>query len=148
MPLESHLSNLLSAIEAKKIPATVEVGKWVAAKKNGLLKPLNVKIKRSTQFIINHYKKKGVNYIQIGGAGLFYLADNPANLPVPRLDGEINIELRPGRSGSKMRKDGTKVAGVGLRVQGRLQFDGTSPYTLDDPESIRDMLDSINKNNT
>lgn len=141
-PLEPALKEFMQAIGASKMPATVLKDSWEQAKVAGLLKPLNVKIKRTTSFIINHYKKKGIDYIQIGGAGLFYLANNPANLPIPQLDGEINIELRPGRSGSKTRKDGTKVVGGLIRVQGRLQFKGQSPYTLDDPESIKAMLEA------
>jgi len=143
-PLIPRLNDFLEFVGATKFPATVTRDKWVEAKQLGLLRPLNVKIKRTTNFIINHYRKKGVNYIQIGGSGLFYLADNPANLPIPQLDGEINIELRPGRSGSKTRKDGTKVVGGGLRVQGRLRFKGKSPFTLDDPESIREMMEAHN----
>jgi len=143
-PLEQDLNNFLEAIGATKMPATVEKDLWAAAVAEGLLRPLNVKLKRTTKFIINHYAKKGVDYIQIGGAGLFYLANNPANLPVPQLDGEINIELRPGRSGSKKRKDGTVVVGGLIRVQGRLQFRGQSPYTLDDPQSIAEMLKEAN----
>lgn len=142
-PLEQDLNNFLAAIGAAKLPATVEKERWVQAVADGLLKPLNVKVKRTTKFIINHYAKKGVDYIQIGGAGLFYLANNPANLPIPQLDGEINIELRPGRSGTKKRKDGTPVVGGLLRVQGRLQFKGQSPYTLDDPESVMAMLEDL-----
>jgi hypothetical protein len=142
-PLEEALNEFLEAIGAVKMPATVLKDRWEAAVKAGLLKPLNVKIKRTTKFIINHYAKKGVDYIQIGGAGLFYLGSNPANLPVPQLDGEINIELRPGRSGSKKRRDGTLVVGGLIRVQGRLQFKGQSPYTLDDPESIARMLQEM-----
>lgn len=142
-PLVSDLDKFLSAVGAEKLPATVEKSKWKDAVSSGLLKPLNVKIKRTTKFIIDHYKNKGVDYIQIGNAGLFYLSENPAGLPIPQLDGEINIELRPGRSGSKKRKDGTEVAGAGIRVQGRLQFKGSSPYTLDDPQSITDMLNNI-----
>jgi hypothetical protein len=143
-PLIPRLNDFLEFVGATKFPATVTQDKWVEAKELGLLRPLNVKIKRTTNFIINHYRKKGINYIQIGGSGLFYLADNPANIPIPQLDGEINIELRPGRSGSKTRKDGTKVVGFGLRVQGRLRFKGKSPFTLDDPESIREMIEARN----
>jgi len=142
-PLEPALNEFLEAIGAVKLPATVEKERWANAVQAGLLKPLNVKIKRTTKFIINHYAKKGVDYIQIGGAGLFYLGNNPANLPIPQLDGEINVELRPGRSGSKKRKDGTVVVGGLLRVQGRLQFRGQSPYSLDNPNSVLQMLEDM-----
>jgi hypothetical protein len=123
-------------------------------------------------------KSPPIDYIQIGGAGLFHLTNNPASFPVPRLEGEVDIELRPGKSGSKKVKgeyetgddgeflytytkagkkskikvkkttpsdtgDGStfiKASGP-LRAQARLQADGNSPFTLDDPDSIRAMMD-------
>jgi len=134
------LNNLLSFLGAKHFPLKVEVDRWLEARQAGLLRPLNVKIKRTSKFIVDHYSKKGIDYIQIGGSGLFYLKNNPANLPIPQLEGEINVEIRPGRSGSKTRKDGVKIAAAGIRVQARLQFDGKSPYSLDNPEQIRQMI--------
>ena len=135
------LNAFLDFIGAKHFPMTTTKEMWRKAVLAGLLKPLNVKIRQNTDFIINHYTKKGIPYIQIGGAGLFYLRSNPANLPIPQLDGAIDIELRPGRSGSRTNKDGVEVCGGGIRVQGRLKFKGESPYTLDDPDSIREMLE-------
>ncbi len=88
-------------------------------------------VKKNTKFIIDHYKDKGIHYMQIGGAGLFYLDQNPANLPVPKLDGEIEIELRAGRSGSSLNADGTRRVSGLLRAQARLKFKGWSPITLD-----------------
>ena len=120
---------------------------WSKLQKEGYLIPLNTKIKRDASFIHEHYSKKNVNYIQIGGSGFFYLKDNPLNLPIPQLTGEIDIEFRPGRSGAKYkeyRNETYGFVGVGLRIQGRLKFKDKSPYTLDDPESIQSMLKSMN----
>ena len=111
---------------------------WEAAAKNGLL--VNDKIPFDTSFICKHYSKKNTNYIQIGGAGLFYMQENPANLPVPKLEGQIVIEMRTGRSGSKLLATGERVVGAGLRLQGRLKTDNKSPYTLDNVESINELL--------
>lgn len=102
---------------------------WDAAKTIGFLKPLNRMIENDVTFIISHYARKGVSYIQIGGRGLFYLADNPANLPIPQLHGRVVLEVRAGRSGSHGKPTG---ASGQIRVQARLKIDGTSPYTLDD----------------
>ena len=55
----------------------------------------------------------------------------------PRLDGQIDIELRAARSGSKKNTEGVSMVGGGLRAQARLKFKGMSPYTLDNPESIK-----------
>ena len=135
-PIEAMLDRL----GAEQFPTSCTKDSWTAAKKEGYLKPINAKIRKDTDFIINHYKKKGIDYIQIGGAGLFYMNENPANLPIPKLDGEIDIELRAGRSGSKVNAQGVAMVGGSLRAQGRLKFKGASPYTLDDPESIKGLL--------
>ena len=136
------IDSLLGEIGATQFPTSCTKHQWDDAKRRGLLKPINAKVSRGTSFIIDHYYKKGINYIQIGGAGLFYLGDNPANLPIPKLEGEINIELRAGRSGSKVNANGVAMVGGGLRAQGRLRFKGTSPYTLDNPQSIKQLLNN------
>jgi hypothetical protein len=144
IPMEKDLKVFLEAVGATKFPASVDKLKWKKAKNEGLLKPLNAKVKATTQFIHSLYEKKGVYYIQIGGAGLFYLSKNPANLPIPQFQGEIDIEIRPGRSGSKINSDGISLASGGLRIQGRLKFDCKSNYTLDNDNSIKKMLNNIN----
>ncbi len=113
---------------------------WDEATAKGLLKPLNRMIENDVSFVFRHYAKKNVSYIQIGGRGLFYLADNPANLPVPQLSGRTILEFRAARSGSH----GTPTGASGqFRVQARLKPEGHSPYTLDDPESVRQLLAKV-----
>lgn len=119
----------------RRLAMTCSKDKWTAAQKAGLL--VNTQIPLSTEFICNHYAKKNVSYIQIGGSGLFFLKENPAGLPVPKLEGNIMVEIRTGRSGSKKRKDGTKVVNGGLRVQGRLKTKCVSAFSLDNPEHVR-----------
>lgn len=114
---------------------------WESAASKGLL--VNTKLQHTTDFISKHYAKKGIFYIQIGGAGLFYLAGNPANLPIPQLSGEIDIEIRSARSGSKLLKSGVEVVGGGIRVQARLKTKGKSPYTADDPKSLLAMITAM-----
>lgn len=116
---------------------------WEDAKKNGLLTPLNTKVMRDTSFIHEHYAKKNVYYIQIGSMGLFYLKENPLNLNIPQLDGEINLEIRAGRSGSKKRLyEGNeyKFISGGLRVQGRLKFNGKSNYNLENIDDLKKLF--------
>ena len=119
---------------------SVLVDAWDKAKKDGLLKSLNDKIRfDNTDLIAKHYNKKGVYYIQIGGAGLFYLIKNPLNLPVPKFEGEIEIELRMGRGGS----GGKPVASSGYRVQGRLKTAIESPLSLDNPADVATIFQTI-----
>jgi hypothetical protein len=135
-PKTPHIEKLLSAIGGEKFPTTCDKHIWTQAQQNGLLKPINAKIKKNTQFIIDHYKDKGIHYIQIGGAGLFYLDQNPANLPIPKLEGEIDIELRAGRSGSSLNAAGQRRVSGLLRAQARLKFKGSSPISLDSEVGI------------
>lgn len=144
----SELNNLISFI-AKQRPASINSkasgfpmsctkDAWQKAQAKGLL--INKKLKYSADFIAKHYAKKGIFYIQIGGAGLFYLSGNPANLPIPKLDGDINIEIRSARSGAKVLSSGIEVVGGGIRIQARLKTKGKSPFTADDPKSLMEMM--------
>lgn len=118
------------------------VSAWDEAVAQGLLVPLNVKIEDDIEFVFRHYAKKNVHYIQIGGKGLFYMSSNPANLPVPQLSGRNILEFRASRSGSGGKPTGADAA---FRVQARLKIDKTSPYTLDDPNSIAELLNVVGR---
>ncbi len=106
--------------------------RWEIAKKSGLLLPINRTFQSNVSAIAQHYARKNTYYIQIGGAGLFRLGEeNPANLPVPRLEGKVQLELRAGKS---------DVGKASLRITARLLTRNMSPYTLDDVDSIKQML--------
>lgn len=112
-------------------------------KKRGLLADINKNVKTDAGFIIKHYNKKGVYYIQIGGSGLFYMGKNPLNLPVPELKADIQIEMRLGFGGGKLSfptNPPTPARSAGLRVQGRLLTKGKSPYTLDSVEDVQKLF--------
>ena len=135
-PKKGHIESLLRAIGGNKFPTTCDKYTWTVAKNKGLLKPINSKIRCGSKFIIDHYKDKGINYMQIGGSGLFYLDQNSANLPIPKLQGDIDIELRAGRSGSSLNAAGQRRVSGLLRVQGRLKFNGKSPIDLENPHTL------------
>ena len=44
--------------------------------------------------LYNYYAAKNTYYIQIGGYGMYYMAGNPANLPVPRFNGSMKLRIR------------------------------------------------------
>lgn len=111
-------------------------------------------------------KKSPIYYIQIGGKGLYYLDGNPANLPVPHFDGNIGVELRPrpsGRTKVKNKETGEttykywsspvdpedKVMHYSGAYMASARFKShdiaPSPYTFDDPESIKAMLAAMNQ---
>jgi len=121
------------------IPIKVSKAGRDILKNNGLLAKINSKINTNVGFIIRHYNKKGVYYIQVGGAGLFYMGSNPLHLPIPELIGEINVEMRLAYSGGKLTfptKPPTEARSAGLRFQGRLVTKGKSPYSLDNTTDI------------
>ena len=112
-------------------------------KNRGLLAAINKNVKTGVRFIVRHYNKKGVYYIQIGGSGLFYMGKNPLKLPVPELKADIQIEMRLGFGGGKLSfptDPPTPARSAGLRVQGRLLTKGKSPYTLDNPEDVKKLF--------
>lgn len=118
----------------KGLPLKATKSMWEELTGEGFLVPLNAKMQVPYSFLHDHYAKKNCYYIQIGGAGLFYLKSNPLNLPVPQLKLPMAIELRLGRAGSKPDKTlGVDVASGNIRAQGRLDSKSkvTSPYSLD-----------------
>lgn len=128
-------------LKTNKFPVFVTKEAWNNAAQNNLL--VNTRFKSTIDFVHRHYSKKGIHYMQIGDSGLFYLESNPACLPIPQLDCDINIELRTARSGSKKGPLGFAVCSGGIRIQARLQNKIKSPHTLDCPEGIRELLATL-----
>ena len=108
-------------------------GAWASAREGGWLQPLNSQFEGSIDIIGSHYARKGVSYIQVGGRGLFYLSSNPANLPVPKLEGTVVLEVTVSKAGDIPGRETSRAA---IRVHPRIEISGESPYTLDDPASI------------
>ena len=44
--------------------------------------------------LFNYYAAKNTYYIQIGGYGMYYMAGNPGNLPVPKFNGSMKLRIR------------------------------------------------------
>lgn len=110
---------------------------WQMAADFGLLAPINRTFNGDIRVIIDHYAAKDVHYIQIGGWGLFYLGNNPANLPVPQLSGKVRMRVAAMKSGDQPGRASSKAA---LRVYASIMPAAASPYTLDDLDSIREMM--------
>jgi hypothetical protein len=125
------------------IPLKISVEGRAELKKRRLLAAINKNVKTSANFIIRHYNKKGVYYINIGGAGLFYMGSNPLKLPVPELVAEIQVEMRLGFGGGKLSfptDPPTPARSAGLRLQGRLLTKGKSPYSLDNVDDVKKLF--------
>jgi hypothetical protein len=133
------------AEKVKGLPLKATKRMWELLVKERLLIPLNKSIPTSQSFIHDHYAKKSCYYIQIGGAGLFYLKNNPLGLPIPQLNTGMNIELRLGRGGSVFdRSVGENTASGNIRAQGRLiQFSSKSPYSLDKDGDFTKLFSNI-----
>jgi len=182
--------DILNWVEALRDPARPASEKWVdnpersalgfqttyrkyqEAKVSGLLLRAGAGYGKATPIsapanvIKKLYASKNVYYIQIGGKGLYYLESNPADLPIPPFDGEINIELRPRPSGrvkttevnqstGKKVVTGYKTWQSAVDEEDRVvHYGGTysvtarfvskdldpSPFSMDDPGSIEAML--------
>ena len=50
--------------------------------------------------LFNYYAAKNTYYIQIGGYGMYYMAGNPGNLPVPKFNGSMKLRIRLKRGSS------------------------------------------------
>ena len=121
----------------KNIPFTTTKDLWNKSVDAGLLKPTNCSIDCDISFIENHYNKKNTYYIQIGEKGLYYMTHDILGLGLPRLKGDMKLEIRPTRSGSKLNKQGIRVSGATLRVQARILNIAKSDYNLESIETIK-----------
>lgn len=133
----------------KGLPLKATKTMWEKLTSEKFLVPLNAKMQVPYAFLHDHYAKKKCYYIQIGGAGLFYLKKNPLNLPIPQLKLPMAIELRLGRAGSKMDKTlGTETASGNIRAQGRLDSKTkiSSPYSLDKPGDFLKLFGNVSEN--
>lgn len=122
------------------------------AVKAGLQAKIQSYIKLDARYITNLYNGKNVYYIQIGKAGLFYMGKNPLNLPVPKFEGEIQVEVRIGYAGdtkgSISRAFTTKAGSEDLiqarrgeiRCIGRMLTKSKSPYSLDNVEDVKKLF--------
>ena len=135
--LMAHLSRSSSSPIASIPMSGFTAQAWEDAKDFGLLQAINRTFQSDMSVIAEHYARKDTFYVQIGGAGFFRLSEaNPADLDVPILDGRVQLEVRVAKSG-----DTGKVSKAGLRAQARLLTSNSSPYSLDDPDSVKRLLD-------
>jgi hypothetical protein len=148
---KNELCNLLEYIRyeernltiAQKFPFSCSKETWEMAQQKNLL--VNVKVPTTIDFLRHHLLKKNIHYIQIGGMGLYHVESNPANLPTEQLQGNFTVEIRTGRSGSKMHPRGFKTVTGAIRAQGRLNIlNPKARYSMDDSLSIQQMLVEMN----
>jgi hypothetical protein len=127
-------------IEKRTIPFICTRNAWDAAKSKGLLKKLNAYFDfDNVDAITRGYNKKGVYYIQIGGAGLFYMNKNPLKLPIPEFEGTCQIRARLAR-GSTLERNGYEVVYGQYRAIANLLTKVSSPYSLDNPDQTQKLF--------
>ena len=122
------------------IPFVAEYNAREELKASGHHKALNQIVTLDERYIVGLYNKKNVFYIQVGGAGLFYLGSDPLGLGVPAFQGSVNVEMRIGFAGTKVKIpgiDNTTARRAEYRCIARMKTKAKSPYTLDSPDSIR-----------
>jgi len=117
-------------------PITCTKEAWDAAKAAGFLKPMNVTVRDTAELIAKHYAIKDTHYIQIGGLGLFHMGANPLRLPVPRLVGDVGVELRLAHHGAKPNREVGERVTADLRAQARLLTRAKSPWSLDNRDHV------------
>ena len=121
---------------SKKIPKTA----WMQAQKAGLQKAVTTKETVSADVISELYNKKQppVYYINIQGQGLFYMGENPLNLPVPKLEGTVDMVFRFKRSGTDANGNITPTLAF---VPANIKVTGEkSNFNLDSPKSFEKLM--------
>lgn len=126
------------------IPFVAEYNAREELKASGHHKALNQIVTIDERYIVGLYNNKDVYYIQVGGAGLFYLGSDPLELGVPAFKGTVNVEMRIGFAGTKVKIPGhpdKQARRAEYRCIGRMKTNSKSPYSLDDPQSVRILFD-------
>lgn len=121
---------------SKKIPKTA----WMQAQKAGLQKATTTKETVGADVISELYNKKQppVYYINIQGQGLFYMGENPLNLPVPKLEGTVDMVFRFKRSGTDANGNITPTLAF---VPANIKVTGEkSNFNLDSPKSFEKLM--------
>jgi hypothetical protein len=113
-------------------------------KQMGLQAKVDNKYNHPIKFLKEHYKKKGINYIQISDKGFYHLGDNPFNFPIPEVEGDFLVEIRVGFAGGKInvpQNTSVTARSAGLRIQGRIKgLKEKSHYSLDRQEDIKKLF--------
>ncbi len=98
IPAESYKENKNKSKTGKIDKLTASVYKKIAGKQ------LNKKERQSlNNAIIEYYNKKGINYIVINNQ-MYYLKENPLQLPINQLTGDVYIKFRIKPGGKKSNK--------------------------------------------
>jgi len=140
-PIELHKAN-----GDYEVPFKTTKESWAVLQKEGLMKPINTKVNYNSKFIHDWYAKKKCYYIQIGGSGLFYMKENPLNLPIPQLTADIEIRIRLTRSGSGGNKKYPTLRSSQLRCIAGLKAKGKSKYSLDNVKDAAYLFDVMTPN--
>ena len=111
-------------------------------KKLGLQKDITQYLEMDADMIQEFYAKKKppVYYINIKGAGLFHLGNNPLGLPVPKLDTKVRVFL--GVSSTSVAGTNKTQRNFGLRVKPDqlLNANLKSDYTIDSVKGIKKLM--------
>jgi hypothetical protein len=116
---------------------------WKKAKDKGLLVPINGKFESDERMIRNLYNKKGVYYIQVQKRGLYYLGQNPLNLPVPELKATTKLLVRVRRGGHTLvKKINEDVGNSDIMATSKILLKSCpkSPHSLDNEKSILELF--------
>jgi|14BtaG_2_1085337.scaffolds.fasta_scaffold00055_8 hypothetical protein len=132
------------------IPFIADYDVRLAMVQDGYQKAIQQMVTASSSFINNLYNSKQVYYMQVGGAGLFYMGKDIYNLGVPPYEGEVKIEIRLKAAGDSTGSISKRVSNqigreaeyrkVDLACSGKISTKNKSPFSLDDPESIRTLF--------
>lgn len=143
---QQDIEQAIQFFNKKNLPFTCEKSLWKEAVNQKILMSLNNKTSYNEKFITDHYSNNGVEYIEIGGLGLYYLNNNPLNLDIPQFKCSTKIEFRLSRSGSAKDKNNKEMVSVSYRVQARLsEKPNKSPLSLDNVEDCKKLIIKIVK---
>ena len=101
----------------------------------------DAKIPTTNDFITKIYNKKNVNYIYIGGKGLYYMGSNPLGLNINEFKPEsTTLEVGVRFSGNTVRADGIKRAPASLRVIAKIKGLENEGLKIENKKDFKNIL--------
>ncbi len=142
--VKKSISEYAKEADSKVWPAKISKEKYNELGSSGknIQKNISKTFEVPYELINELYNKKGINYINIAGKGLYYLGKDIYNLGVPKFNPNASATIRVARTATK-KGDVTTTT----RIFPKIDYKSLekSPYNLNDTQSVINLFENTKK---
>ena len=142
--VKKNISEYAKEAGSKVWPAKISKEKYNELGSSGknIQKNISKTFEVPYELINELYNKKGINYINIAGKGLYYLGKDIYNLGVPKFNPNASATIRVARTATK-KGDVTTTT----RIFPKIDYKSLekSPYNLNDTQSVINLFENTKK---